>query len=254
MVGDPLNAATTDDGGTINVTSGKIDEVSTLTGNTAQTGDAYAKVNNATYGNNALYTILTSTGVNVAKFGGTTVTGRDIGASVLLSSGTGTGQISLSSGKVLLQATQTGVTIPTVTTLTNAPSNSSGVTTLLSRLSATRAGYLDNLTNLDTTVSSRGTSTLTAANVWQTDISGYSTAGYAGTYLKNAGGAADPWNTSLPGAYGDGTAGYIIGTYLDATTSSRLASASITLSGGKVTVGTNDDKTGYSISGTKNNA
>lgn len=35
--------------------------------------------------------------------------------------------------------------IPTVTTLTNAPSDSSGVTTLLSRLTATRAGYLDNL-------------------------------------------------------------------------------------------------------------
>lgn len=38
-----------------------------------------------------------------------------------------------------------GVLIDTVTTLTNAPSDSSGVTTLLSRLSATRAGYLDNL-------------------------------------------------------------------------------------------------------------
>ena len=36
---------------------------------------------------------------------------------VLLTSGTGTGQISLSSGAVLLQATQTGVTIPTVTTV-----------------------------------------------------------------------------------------------------------------------------------------
>ncbi|GEM_PF-4109216 len=52
------------------------------------------------------------------------------------------------SGKVLLQATQTGVTIPTVTTLTNAPSDSSGVTTLLSRLSATRAGYLDYLNTI----------------------------------------------------------------------------------------------------------
>jgi hypothetical protein len=46
MVGDPLNFATTDDGGTINVTSGKIDEVATLTGNTAQTGDSYAIVVN----------------------------------------------------------------------------------------------------------------------------------------------------------------------------------------------------------------
>lgn len=39
-------------------------------------------------------------GVNVVQFGGTAVTGRDIGASVLLSSGTGTGQITLTSGVV----------------------------------------------------------------------------------------------------------------------------------------------------------
>lgn len=83
--------------------------------------------------------------VNATKLGGTTQTGRDIGASVLLSSGSGAGQVDLSSGKVLLQPTQTGVTIPTVTTLTDAPGDSSGVTTLLSRLSALRAGYLDNL-------------------------------------------------------------------------------------------------------------
>jgi hypothetical protein len=37
---------------------------------------------------------------NTTQFGGTTVTGRDIGASVLLSSGTGTGQVKLSSGYV----------------------------------------------------------------------------------------------------------------------------------------------------------
>ena len=39
----------------------------------------------------------------------------------------------------------TNNTIPTVTTLTNAPLDSSGVTTLLTRLTALRAGYLDNL-------------------------------------------------------------------------------------------------------------
>lgn len=63
---------------------------------------------------------------NTVKISGTAQTARDLGASVLLSSGTGTGQISLSSGAVLLQATQTGVTIPNVTTvtnLTNAPTN-----------------------------------------------------------------------------------------------------------------------------------
>jgi hypothetical protein len=59
---------------------------------------------------------------NVVRVNQTNQTARDIGASVLLSSGTGTGQLSLSSGAVLLQATQTGVTIPTVTNLTNLPS------------------------------------------------------------------------------------------------------------------------------------
>lgn len=42
-------------------------------------------------------------------------------------------------------------------------SDTSGTTTLLSRLTSTRAGYLDNLTNLDAAVSSR--STLTLSNV-----------------------------------------------------------------------------------------
>lgn len=60
---------------------------------------------------------------NVTQVAGTAQTARDLGASVLLSEGTGTGQVSLSSGKVLLQATQTGVTIPTVTSLTNAPTS-----------------------------------------------------------------------------------------------------------------------------------
>lgn len=39
-------------------------------------------------------------GVNVARFGTTTVTGRDIGLSVLISSGTGTGQLDVTSGRI----------------------------------------------------------------------------------------------------------------------------------------------------------
>lgn len=53
------------------------------------------------------------------------------------------------------------------------------------------------LSRLDATVSSR--STLTAANVW---------------------------NTALPDGFSSGSAGYLVGTYLDATVSSRLAGAS----------------------------
>ncbi len=39
--------------------------------------------------------------------------------------------------------------------------------------------------------------------------------------LDAAGSAGDPWTTTLPGAYGAGTAGFIIGTNLNATVSSR---------------------------------
>lgn len=55
---------------------------------------------------------------------------------------------SATAGKVVLSGeTHTSAVIPTVTTLTNAPSDSSGTTTLLSRLSSARAGYLDNINN-----------------------------------------------------------------------------------------------------------
>jgi hypothetical protein len=53
---------------------------------------------------------------------------------------------SATSGKVVLSGeTHASAVIPTVSTLTNAPSDSSGTTTLLSRVTSTRAGYLDNL-------------------------------------------------------------------------------------------------------------
>ena len=82
--------------------------------------------------------------VDVIKLAGTTQTARDIGTSVLLSSGTGTGQLSLSSGLVTLAGvTHTGAVIPTVTTtttatnLTNAPT--SGDLTATMKTSVTTA-------------------------------------------------------------------------------------------------------------------
>lgn len=47
-----------------------------------------------------------------------------------------------------------------------------------------------------------------------------------------------------------GSVGELLTTNVNATISSRLASASISLSGGAVTVGTNNDKTGYALSQT----
>lgn len=62
--------------------------------------------------------------------------------------------------------------------------------------------------------------------VWDEVLSGHLTAGSTGEALNASGSAGDPWTTALPGAYSAGQAGYILGTNLNATVSSRLASAS----------------------------
>lgn len=67
-----------------------------------------------------------------------------------------------------------------------------------------------------------------ADGVWDEATSGHSTAGSTGKALTDASSAGDPWSTALPGAYGAGTAGYLIGTNLDATVSSRLATSGYT--------------------------
>jgi hypothetical protein len=45
--------------------------------------------------------------------------------------------------------------------------------------------------------------------------------------LDGAASAGDPWTTTLPGAYGAGTAGYIVGTNVNATVSSRASQTSV---------------------------
>ena len=69
------------------------------------------------------------------------------------------------------------------------------------------------------------------------------------TPVFSTGGGGDPWGISLPGSYAPGSAGYLLGTRLDVPVSSRS-----TYSGGPVasvtapvTVGSNNDKTGYAL-------
>jgi hypothetical protein len=63
--------------------------------------------------------------------------------------------------------------------------------------------------------------------VWDEAISGHLAAGSTGAALNAAGSAGDPWTTPLPGAYGAGTAGNILGVRLDATVSSRATQTSV---------------------------
>lgn len=51
-----------------------------------------------------------------------------------------------------------------------------------------------------------------AAAVWNAAASSFDGSGSMGQKLNAAGTAGDPWTQSLPGAYAEGTAGYILGT------------------------------------------
>ena len=105
-----------------------VDTVTTYTGNTPQTGDSYAIVNNGTYGNSALETLIAAlnnlsaagvwayatriltAGTNIVLAKGTGLTGlNDIAATAVVSSGA----ITTSGGAV--------TTVTTATNLTNAP-------------------------------------------------------------------------------------------------------------------------------------
>ena len=116
------------------------------------------------------------------------------------------------------------------------------------------------VTSVSTVVQARVTSISASglASLFLTDSGTTYASAVAGSPVKeiadNAGGSALTvtaiasvvWERALPGAFVAGSAGYILGTNLDTTVGSRLATASITLAAGAVTVGTNNDKTGYS--------
>ncbi len=87
-------------------------------------------------------------------------------------------------------------------------------------------------TNQGNWLTATGFSTHSAADaadaVWEELIADHSgTSGSTAEALAAAGSAGDPWSTALPGAYSAGTAGYIVGTNLNATVSSRATQTSV---------------------------
>lgn len=223
---------------------------------------------------------------NMVKMGpsgsGTAQTARDIGASVLLSSGTGTGQLSFTSGILKVDvdtiktnpvvnagtvtfptgatlASTTNITAGTITTatnLTNAPTAGDFTATMKTSIgTAVAASAVASVTgnvggNVTGSVGSVAAGGITASSiaadaigaselaadavaeiagaVWDITLSSHLTGGTTGEALNAAGAAGDPWTTTLPGAYSAGSAGYIVGTNVNATISSRLASAGYT--------------------------
>jgi hypothetical protein len=149
--------------------------------------------------------------VSVHAVAGTAQTGRDIGASVLLSSGTGTGQISLTSGLVTLAGvTHTGAVIPTVTTTTTA--------TNLTNLPSIPANWL--------TAAGIAASALNGKGDWNVGKTGYALTATTGLGNQTA---------NITGNL-SGSVGSVTG-----------AVGSVTAA---VTAGTVSDKTGYSLTAT----
>lgn len=67
-----------------------------------------------------------------------------------------------------------------------------------------------------------------ADQVWEETLADHSgTVGSTAEALGAAGSAGDPWATQLPGAYGAGSAGKIVGDNINATVSSRASQSSV---------------------------
>lgn len=103
---------------------------------------------------------------------------------------------------------------------------------------ATVAGYIDTevaaikakTDNLPASPAATGdipTAAAIADAVWDEAIAGHAISGSTGEALAAAGAAGDPWITALPGSYSAGQAGYILGTNLNATVSSRASQSSL---------------------------
>lgn len=73
-----------------------------------------------------------------------------------------------------------------------------------------------------------------ADQVWDEALTDHLDTGSTGNALNAAGAAGDPWSTSLPGAYGAGTAGNIVGNNLDAAVSTTATAAALATVGGNV--------------------
>lgn len=77
-------------------------------------------------------------------------------------------------------------------------------------------------------IAAKPTAADNADAVWEELITDHSgTSGSTAEALNAAGSSGDPWTTALPGAYTSGQAGFIVGTNLNATVSSRASQTSL---------------------------
>jgi len=243
LIGDPLNLATTDDGGAINVTSGAVDTVTGVTNDVGITQAGADKVWSTTtraltdkngfrlsaIGVDDIWDELTSGHTTAGSYGklltdniNATISSRSShSAADVWSVGTRT----VTGGTIDTNNDKTGYTASTVSDKTGYTLSTAGMALLFT--TDTTKTYADAVAGsvVKEIADNAGGSALTVQDivdgVWDEPISGHLTSATTGAALNAAGSAGDPWSTPLPGAYGSGTAGYIIGNNINATISSR---------------------------------
>ena len=183
---------------------------------------------------------------------GTLNTARDVGASVLLSNGTGTGQLKLASGYVAITwadiaapTTTVALTGTTIASTQHVITDSGTVTTVTNQLTAAQiaTGVWQDTTAGDFTVASSIGKALYTGNFVPGAASGLAIVGSAMTLAANQHVIVDSGTvTTVSGA---------VGSISGVTFPTNFADLAITETTGRVTVGTNADKSGYTISGTK---
>lgn len=123
----------------------------------------------------------------------------------------------------------TAGTITTVTNLTNAPADMALDSTVAKEATVAALNNFDpaadtvahvtlvdtTTTNTDMVAAAPSAATISDA-VWDEALAGHADVGSTGAALSAAGGSGDPWATAIPGAYGAGTAGLLLGTTIPA--------------------------------------
>ena len=131
-------------------------------------------------------------GLIVSGSGSASITFAADGTLISVAAGSGSATITLS-GSALIGAL--------------AGLSATGNITLSPTATITAVGYLSGLSTNETEFSADAL----ARAVWDAVATDFNTAGSMGEKLNSASSAGDPWGTALPGAYGDETAGKIVG-------------------------------------------
>jgi len=190
-----------------------IPTVTTLTGHTAQTGDAYAIVNHGTYGNSPILTAVNTRGTsNLTTTDNIGINWADVSNPTTALNLTGT--------EILGVNTKTGYSLSAAgvqaiwDALTSALSTASSIGKLLvDNINAAITSRMATFTlpgNFSVlNITSDGNVSIPVADIWNYNISSISGVGYAGTELNSVA-SADPWSTTLPASYGNTSAGGIL--------------------------------------------